>query len=183
MWEAFARENEISLPAGKALLFGQTLYWAHPEMPDLKGLRVIRAGLELGEVKKDRFEPAHALALWLKKAKNTVSYPADSREIAAIGITNQRETTILWDKRNGKPVHNAIVWQCRRTAPYCDSLNEAGWTDKIREKTGLLIDAYFSGTKIKWILDNVEGVREKAEKGEILFVFVSWYLHFLSETV
>ena len=83
LWEAFARENEISLPAGKALLFGQTLYWVHPEMPDLKGLRVIRAGIELGEVKKDRFEPAHALALWLKKAKNTVSYSADSGEIAA----------------------------------------------------------------------------------------------------
>ncbi len=83
VWEAFARENGICLPAGKALLFGQTLYWVPEEMPDLKGLRVIRAGLELGEVKKDRFEPAHALALWLKEAKNTESYPADSREIAA----------------------------------------------------------------------------------------------------
>ena len=89
-------------------------------------------------------------------------------EIAAIGITNQRETVVLWDKKTGKPVYNAVVWQCRRTADYCESLMKAGWTEKIRSKTGLLIDAYFSGTKIKWILDNVPGVRERAEKGELL---------------
>ena len=82
-WEEFARENGIQLPEGKALLFGQTLYWVRSEMPDLKGLRVIRPGLELGELKKDRFEPAHALALWLKEAKNCISLPADSKEIAA----------------------------------------------------------------------------------------------------
>ena len=82
-WEEFARENGIKLPEGKALLFGQTLYWVRSEMPDLKGLRVIRPGLELGELKKDRFEPAHALALWLKEAKNCISLPADSKEIAA----------------------------------------------------------------------------------------------------
>lgn len=89
-------------------------------------------------------------------------------EIAAIGITNQRETVVIWDKKTGKPVYNAVVWQCRRTADYCENLMKEGWTEKIRAKTGLLIDAYFSGTKIKWILDNVKGVRERAEKGELL---------------
>lgn len=96
-------------------------------------------------------------------------------EIAAVGITNQRETTILWDKNTGKPVYNAIVWQCRRTADICQKLTADGWKDYIKQATGLVIDAYFSGTKIKWILDNVEGVRERAEKGEILFGTVdSW---------
>ncbi len=89
-------------------------------------------------------------------------------EIAAIGITNQRETIVIWDKSTGKPVYNAIVWQCRRTADFCESLKKNGWTEKIRAKTGLLIDAYFSATKIKWILDNVPGAREKAEKGQLL---------------
>ena len=89
-------------------------------------------------------------------------------EIAAIGITNQRETVVLWDKETGKPVYNAIVWQCRRTAPLCEKLKAEGYEDIIREKTGLKIDAYFSGTKIKWILDNVPGLRKRAEKGEIL---------------
>lgn len=97
-------------------------------------------------------------------------------QIAAIGITNQRETTIVWDKNTGKPVYNAIVWQCRRTAKYCDNLKEKGWTEKIREKTGLVIDAYFSGTKIAWILDNVEGAREKAERGELIFGTVDTWL-------
>ena len=92
----------------------------------------------------------------------------NKNEIAAIGITNQRETVVIWDKKTGKPVYNAIVWQCRRTANYCDELMKKGYKDVIREKTGLLIDAYFSGTKIKWILDNVPGVRERAEKGELL---------------
>ncbi|MBR4283800.1 MAG: glycerol kinase GlpK [Anaerotignum sp.] len=99
-----------------------------------------------------------------------------AEDIAAIGITNQRETTILWDKRNGRPVHNAIVWQCRRTAPYCDSLAEAGWTDKIREKTGLLIDAYFSGTKIRWILQNVPEAKELADSGNLLFGTIDTWL-------
>ena len=89
-------------------------------------------------------------------------------EVAAIGITNQRETVVLWDKNTGKPVYNAIVWQCRRTAEMCEQLTKQGYDEIIREKTGLLIDAYFSGTKIKWILDNVPGVRERAERGEIL---------------
>ena len=89
-------------------------------------------------------------------------------EIAAIGITNQRETVVIWDKKTGKPVYNAIVWQCRRTADYCEELMKQGYTKMIHDKTGLKIDAYFSGTKIKWILDNVEGIRERAEKGELL---------------
>lgn len=98
--------------------------------------------------------------------------PAD---VAGIGITNQRETTILWDKMTGRPIHNAIVWQCRRTADIVDGLVESGLSDHIRRTTGLVPDAYFSGTKIKWLLDHVEGAREKAEKGEILFGTVdSW---------
>ena len=96
-------------------------------------------------------------------------------EIAAIGITNQRETTIVWDAESGEPVHNAIVWQDRRTSEYCDFLKAAGLTDKIREKTGLIIDAYFSGTKIRWILENVPGAREKAAAGKLRFGTVdSW---------
>lgn len=97
-------------------------------------------------------------------------------DIAAIGITNQRETTIVWDKNTGKPVYNAIVWQCRRTADYCNSMKERGMSDTIHKKTGLVVDAYFSGSKIKWILDNVPGVRDKAEKGEILFGTVDTWL-------
>ncbi len=97
-------------------------------------------------------------------------------QIAAIGITNQRETTIVWDKNTGKPVYNAIVWQCRRTAKMCEELKEKGIEEYVKEKTGLLIDAYFSGTKIKWILDNVEGAREAAEKGDLLFGTVDTWL-------
>lgn len=101
---------------------------------------------------------------------------ASAGDIAAIGITNQRETAIVWDKRTGEPVYHAIVWQCRRTAEYCDELKEKGYTEMFRKKTGLIIDAYFAGTKIKWILDNVEGAREKAEKGELLFGTVETWL-------
>lgn len=97
-------------------------------------------------------------------------------EIAAIGITNQRETTVVWDKKTGKPIYNAIVWQCRRTSEICDQLKEKGLTECIREKTGLIIDAYFSATKVKWILDNVEGARERAEKGELLFGTIDTWL-------
>ena len=97
--------------------------------------------------------------------------------VAAIGITNQRETTIVWDRESGEPVYNAIVWQDRRTSAYCDALKSEGKTDFIREKTGLIIDAYFSATKIKWILDNVEGAREKAEAGKLIFGTVdSWLI-------
>ena len=97
--------------------------------------------------------------------KNKIS----ARDIAGIGITNQRETTIVWDKNTGEPVYNAIVWQCRRTSGMVDELVKAGLSDKIRAKTGLVPDAYFSGTKLRWILDCVPGVRERAEAGELLF--------------
>lgn len=98
-------------------------------------------------------------------------------EIAGIGITNQRETTVLWDKETGRPVHKAIVWQCRRTAGYCDELKKLGMDEFFRSKTGLVLDAYFSATKLRWLLDNVIGARERAEKGELLFGTVdSWII-------
>ena len=98
-------------------------------------------------------------------------------EIAGIGITNQRETTVLWDKETGRPVHKAIVWQCRRTAGYCDELKKLGMAEFLRSKTGLVLDAYFSATKLRWLLDNVIGARERAEKGELLFGTVdSWII-------
>ncbi|NBG87815.1 glycerol kinase GlpK [Isachenkonia alkalipeptolytica] len=97
-------------------------------------------------------------------------------EVAAIGITNQRETTVVWDRETGRPIYNAIVWQCRRTSDICDDLKALGMTDIVRKKTGLVIDAYFSGTKIKWLLDNVEGAREKAEAGKLLFGTIDTWL-------
>ena len=99
-----------------------------------------------------------------------------AKQVAGIGITNQRETAILWEKESGRPICNAIVWQCRRTAKMCDELKEKGYEEMIRRKTGLPIDPYFSGTKIRWMLDSVEGAREKAEKGEILFGTVETWL-------
>jgi len=101
---------------------------------------------------------------------------ATAADIAAIGITNQRETTIVWDKKTGEPVFHAIVWQCRRTSEYCDTLKAKGLTDTFRAKTGLVIDAYFSGTKLRWILENVPGVRDRAERGELLFGTVETWL-------
>ncbi|SFJ93256.1 glycerol kinase GlpK [Thermoflavimicrobium dichotomicum] len=105
-------------------------------------------------------------------AKASVS----AKEIAAIGITNQRETTVVWDKHTGLPVYHAIVWQSRQTVDICDELKEKGYNDLFRNKTGLLIDAYFSGTKVKWILDHVQGAREKAEKGDLLFGTIDTWL-------
>ncbi len=101
---------------------------------------------------------------------------ANPEDIAAIGITNQRETTVVWDKNTGEPIYNAIVWQDRRTASICDQLKAANWEDYIRENTGLVIDAYFSGTKIQWILDHVEGAREKAANGDLLFGTIDTWL-------
>ncbi len=104
-----------------------------------------------------------------------------SDDIEAIGITNQRETVVVWDRNTGKPVHHAIVWQDRRTARYCDELKDQGLEEMVREKTGLVIDPYFSGTKVKWILDNVSGVRERAERGEIAFGTIdSWLVYRLT---
>ena len=101
---------------------------------------------------------------------------ARAEDIAAIGITNQRETTIVWDKETGEPICHAIVWQCRRTSEYCDELKARGLTEKFRQKTGLIIDAYFSATKLKWILDHIPGARERAERGELLFGTVETWL-------
>ncbi len=102
---------------------------------------------------------------------------ASPREVAAIGIANQRETTLVWERDSGRPVANAIVWQCRRTAPYCDILKEKGLSDLVKTRTGLVIDAYFSGTKLKWLLDHVPGARERAARGELLFGTVdSWLI-------
>ena len=101
---------------------------------------------------------------------------AAAQDIAAIGITNQRETVVVWDKTTGEPVYRAIVWQCRRTSEYCDSLKEKGLTESFRRKTGLVIDAYFSATKIKWILDHVPGARERAVRGELLFGTIETWL-------
>ena len=117
----------------------------------------------------------HTLREALKKAHLEIG------DIAAIGITNQRETTLVWDRNSGKPVYNAIVWQCRRTAEFCNDLKAEHFDVKLREKTGLVADAYFSGTKVAWILDHIPGAREKAEKGSLAFGTVdSWLVHKLS---
>lgn len=108
-------------------------------------------------------------------AEAIVDCGADGKSIAAIGITNQRETTVVWDRETGKPIYNAIVWQDRRTSDYCDQLRKEGWTEKVKDKTGLIIDSYFSGTKVRWILENVDGAREKAQKGKLAFGTIdSW---------
>ena len=131
-----------------------------------------------GWVEHDPQEIITKLIAVSKKALQNIG--ASAGDIAAIGITNQRETTVVWDKTTGAPVYNAIVWQCRRTSEYADSLVAKGLGEKIKEKTGLVADAYFSGTKIKWILDNVPGARARAEKGELLFgtieTWVIWKL-------
>ena len=106
----------------------------------------------------------------LKKAKTK------PRDVKAIGITNQRETVVIWNRRTGKPIHKAIVWQDRRTAPLCAELKAAGFEKQFTEKTGLLLDPYFSGTKIRWLLDNVKGARAKAEKGELAFGTIDSFL-------
>ncbi len=101
---------------------------------------------------------------------------AEISQVAAIGLTNQRETTVVWDRETGRPLHNAIVWQCRRTAPLCDRLRADGWADPIRARTGLVVDAYFSGTKLAWLLDQVPGLRQRAERGEALFGTIDSFL-------
>ena len=127
-------------------------------------------------------DPADILETQIYSVKEAISRGnIDVNDIAAIGITNQRETTIVWDKDTGAPIYNAIVWQCRRTAHLCDELKEKGLSDFIRNKTGLIPDAYFSGTKIKWILDNVPSARENAEAGKLMFGTVdSWLIYNLT---
>jgi len=133
---------------------------------------------QTGWVEHDPMEIWHSQA---EVAAEVVSSNISAEEVAAIGITNQRETTVVWEKDSGDPVYNAIVWQDRRTAEYCDQLKEEGWADKIRDKTGLVPDAYFSGTKVKWILDHVEGARARAERGELAFGTIdSWIVWNLS---
>ena len=122
----------------------------------------------------------NAMEIWASQRSVLTEVIAQSgislKDVAAIGITNQRETVIVWDKNTGEPVYNAIVWQCRRTAEICEELKKRGLEDYIKENTGLIIDAYFSGTKVKWILDNVKGAREKAKRGELLFGTVDTWL-------
>lgn len=128
---------------------------------------------------KDGWVEHDANEIWKTQAgvvaEAIIDCGANGKNIAAIGITNQRETTVVWDRETGEPIYNAIVWQDRRTAGYCDQLKREGWIDKIKEKTGLIIDSYFSGTKIRWILENVEGAREKANQGKLAFGTIdSW---------
>ena len=123
-------------------------------------------------------DPLEIWSTQLEVAQNAmVNLGITAADIAAIGISNQRETTIVWDKKTGEPVYNAIVWQCRRSSEYCDSLKAKGLTEIFRQKTGLVIDAYFSATKLRWILENVPNARRRAEKGELLFGTVdSWLI-------
>src|SRR5690349_12731571 len=107
-------------------------------------------------------------AIWATTL-STARAALDGERVAALGITNQRETTLVWDRDTGRPIHNAIVWQDRRTAPLCEALRAEGLADQVAERTGLLIDPYFSGTKLSWILDSVEGARERAQQGRLLF--------------
>ncbi|MBZ9634381.1 glycerol kinase GlpK [Clostridium sp. FP1] len=148
---------------------------------DKKGLIVTSAQKEFTQIfPKEAWVEHDPMEIWWSQisvaTEAMAKVNATASDIAAIGITNQRETTVVWDRRTGVPVYNAIVWQCRRTAETCDELTEKGFDKVIRAKTGLILDAYFSGTKIKWILDNVEGAREKAEQGNLLFGNIDTWL-------
>ena len=127
-----------------------------------------------GWVEHDADEIWSSMSTVMKEALEQSGLTAS--DIAAIGITNQRETAVVWDKNTGRPVYNAIVWQSRQTAPICEDLKKKGLVDEFKQKTGLIIDAYFSGTKIKWILDNVEGARAKAEAGDLIFGTIDCWL-------
>jgi len=148
---------------------------------DKKGNMISVAQKEFNQIyPKDGWVEHDAMEIWSTQMgvaqEALLKIGCTYRDIEAIGITNQRETTVVWDKETGIPVYNAIVWQCRRTAEYCDSLISEGYKDMIRSKTGLFIDAYFSGTKLKWILDNVPGAREKALQGKLLFGTIETWL-------
>ena len=148
---------------------------------NLRGEAVSSAAYEFEQIfPKEGWVEHNPGEIWgsqLRSAKKAMEkIGATAADIVAIGITNQRETTVVWEKSTGNPIYNAIVWQCRRTAEFCDSLKERGLTEAIRQKTGLIIDSYFSASKIKWILDNVDGAREKAEAGELLFGTVDTWL-------
>jgi len=148
---------------------------------DKKGLIVTSAQKEFTQIfPKAAWVEHDPMEIWSSQisvaTEAMAKVKATASDIAAIGITNQRETTVVWDKRTGVPVYNAIVWQCRRTAETCDELTEKGFDKVVRAKTGLILDAYFSGTKIKWILDNVEGARAEAEAGNLLFGNIDTWL-------
>ncbi|NLV22546.1 MAG: glycerol kinase, partial [Syntrophomonadaceae bacterium] len=153
---------------------------------DRQGRIVSRAGREFtqyypqpGWVEHDPREILEITRMLIRLAISQAGLSAG--QIKAIGITNQRETTVVWDKYSGQPIGNAIVWQCRRTAPLCEEMKAAGWTEKIKARTGLIIDAYFSATKLAWILENIPDARKKAEDGRLLFGTIdSWLLWNLS---
>ena len=144
------------------------------------GLPVSQAHLEFPQIFPHpgwvEHDPEEIWSSQITAAKSAIAKAGIAiKEIASIGITNQRETTILWERATGRPVHNAIVWQCRRTAPNCDRLKAAGWENEIRNRTGLVLDPYFSGTKLQWLLETIPGLRIRAEKGELAFGTVdSW---------
>ena len=159
--------------SARAILFdrlGQTVAMARHEFPQIYP----RAGW----VEQDPM--AIYAAQYASMTECLAGSGIDPAEIAAVGLTNQRETVVVWDRVTGRPIHNAIVWQCRRTADTCAALEAAGYAELIRQRTGLRLDPYFSGTKLKWILDNVEGARERAEAGELLFgtvdTWITWKL-------
>ena len=127
-----------------------------------------------GWVEHDGEDIWHSIAQCTKAALNAAG--VDPSQIGAIGITNQRETSLLWDRTTSDPVHHAIVWQCRRTAAICKDLRDAGHGDRVWRKTGLVLDPYFSGTKVKWVLDNVDGVRDRADRGELAFGTIDTFL-------
>lgn len=148
---------------------------------DHKGTPIITSQKEFAQIfPKAGWVEQDATEIWTTQMnvaqEALLKLNGDYKNIEAIGITNQRETTVVWDKTTGNPIYNAIVWQCRRTSDYCKELRDKGYGPKFQEKTGLLIDSYFSGTKLKWILDNVEGAREKAEKGNLLFGTIETWL-------
>ncbi|MBI9058806.1 MAG: glycerol kinase GlpK [Labilibaculum sp.] len=153
-----------------------------------KALIVNKDGEIVAQVKKE-YEQYYPKPGWIEQDAKEIWYSQASvaeevlekagltgEDIAGIGIANQRETTIIWDRETGQPIYNSIVWQDKRTSQYCDELKKKGYSDKIKEKTGLILDAFFSGTKIKWLLDNVEGAREKAEQGKLAFGTVDTWL-------
>lgn len=170
MAEKYILAIDQGTTSSRAIIFnqaGETVCMVNQEFPQLYP--------EPGWVEHDPVDIIESQISVAKKAIEMASINPD--QIAAIGVTNQRETTIVWDKNTSKPVYNAIVWQCRRTASMCDQFKKLGYEDTIRKKTGLVLDAYFSATKLKWILDNVEGARQKAERGELLFGTVdSWLI-------
>jgi len=141
---------------------------------DREGAPVAEAGREFPQIYPQagwvEHDPEEIWSSQLEAARDVLARAAvESSQVAAIGITNQRETTVVWERASGRPLCNAIVWQCRRTAPMCDEMRRRGLEPLVRERTGLVIDAYFSATKLRWILDHVPGARQRAERGELAF--------------